>query len=182
MASLRPAMSLDKPMSVQDIVALASSPQLDSHYPLSSYFRSAQSLSKQANIYEHEGNSQMAYFLLYRHANLILDGLTQHPDTKDPQYRQAWVEARKAVSRSLAKLEVLKPGINKRYDKHMERRKVEEAQARAMHGVDAHDSADSGLRRLTLGSREQSPARLDPAQHHDLAVAIADRQLRRDGS
>jgi len=124
----------------------------------------------------------MAYFLLYRHAHLILDDLTQHPHARDPEYRLAWVEARNAVRRSLAKLEVLRPRINKRYERSEERRRALATRASVPTGARSPgDALADGMRRISLdahGSRNASPARLDAEEHRDLAVELANRKLR----
>lgn len=116
----------------------------------------------------------MAYFLLYRHANLILDDLTIHPYAKDPKYKQQWTEAQKAVSKSLAKLEILKPDITKKHEQHLERRAAREAPSLA--------SVEDSMNNMSIGKmspRSQSPTRLDPVEHRDMAVSMANREIQR---
>ena len=55
--------------------------------------------------------------MLYRHAQLVLDNLGKHPEASQADSRQGLVQAREAVQSNLKKLEVLKPRINKRYER-----------------------------------------------------------------
>ena len=76
-------------------------------------------MTLQAQIYEREGHDEQAYLLLFRHAQLVLVHLSKHPDAqKDEKDRQALVKAEKQVEKNLTKLEVLKPRINKRYERY----------------------------------------------------------------
>lgn len=58
------------------------------------------------------------YLLLFRHATLVLRHLSMHPDALQPAHRLALLQAKKDVQSSLAKLEVLKPRLNKRYERY----------------------------------------------------------------
>jgi STAM-binding protein len=53
-----------------------------------------------------------------RHAVLIMDKLPQHPEFKVPGNGPAFVKARKLVFANLARLETMKPTINRRYDEY----------------------------------------------------------------
>lgn len=119
----------------------------------------------------------MAYLLLYRHAHLILDDLPTHPHAKDAQFKPQWVDARKAVRRSLGKMEVLKPRINKKYEKHQERLKSRvsgEAGDRAR----SLDQIGHTSRGLSIGNNGQEIG-FDTDEHKDLAVRLANREVRR---
>src|SRR5436305_786456 len=67
--------------------------------------------TSQAQIYEAEGNDPQTYLLLYRHAQLVLQHLSQHPEANLPENRKAMKAAQTAVKSDLAKLEQLKPRI-----------------------------------------------------------------------
>lgn len=104
----------------------------------------------------------MAYLLLYRYANLILDDLPSHPHARDPALKSSWTEARRAVRRALDELEVLKPRINERY-----------VQFRAQQEIDSVSSESNSHRkerRVTFA--------LDPDESLDAARAIAHMELR----
>jgi len=165
-------------MNVEQIVKLASEPFFDTNYPMLSWFRTANLMVKQADIYEREGNLEMAYFLLFRHVVLMLDFLPTHPQSKDAQYQQLWIQARKKVKRDLAKLELLKPVINKKYESH-----VASVEARAKSAVSQHDNMfdglDSSFDAPLHARRRQAAQAVDPHQHQDLAVKLANLEVNR---
>lgn len=70
----------------------------------------------QAHIYESEGNQQQTCLLLFRHAILVLEHLPNHPDARLPEEFAGLLQAKKDVKTSLAKLDKLKPQINKKYE------------------------------------------------------------------
>ncbi|MCJ1229098.1 hypothetical protein MMC12_005763 [Toensbergia leucococca] len=125
-----------RPMNVEQIVKKAQSFDYNPLIPLKYWLRTAATLLKeasfhlsivlyspadvvlQAEIYEHEGNDQQTYLLLFRHAQLVLGSLSSHPDAREQENRFNLLQAEKEVQNSLAKLEVLKPRINKRYDRY----------------------------------------------------------------
>lgn len=128
----------------------------------------------------------MAYFLLYRHATLVLEHLPRHPQAKNPKYESAWIEARKALKHDLAKLESLKPAINQEYERYVASLQTR-ANARTMTHADGRNR-DDDLTRDDFGdsthSYRQSQA-VDLLQQPDLAVKYANlevqRRLRRHG-
>lgn len=83
--------------------------------------------AQQAKIYQHEGNEQEMYRLLFRHATLVLRHLSIHPDSRQPNYRLALLQANKDVEFSLANLEILKPRLNKRYETYTQLLKDQDA-------------------------------------------------------
>lgn len=119
----------------------------------------------------------MAYLLLYRHANLVLETLPAHPHAKDAQYRQQWIDARKAVRRSLGKMEVLKPRINKRHERYQERLKTRTLQNACPLSEGADFFEASNPKTGILGG--QQDAQIDTDEHKDLAVRLANREIRR---
>lgn len=129
----------------------------------------------QARIYEREGQDEQVYLLLFRHAQLVLVNLAKHPDAKDEKYRKALVDAEREVQGSLRKLEVLKPKINKRYDRYAQLVR-ERRSRREKHGVDTaslpqgqpYDPALSGI---------AEPLEAD--KNKDLAVKLARKEISR---
>jgi hypothetical protein len=55
---------MDEPRSIEQLTALANEPFFDAHYPIKSWFRTADMMVKQAKIYESENNLDMACFEL----------------------------------------------------------------------------------------------------------------------
>jgi STAM-binding protein len=173
--------NMEKTLNVEQITALANEPFFDAHsahYPIKSWFRTAQMMVKQASIYEAEGNLQMSYFLLYRHASLILEHLPKHPQAKDkdPQVKVLWLEARRALARDVTKLELLKPAINERYETYLKR-----VQAQAKESPDRTYNHDitQGFDELPERPRKPSDQVLDPHEHKDLAVLVANLEVQR---
>ena len=169
---------MENPVNVEQIVKLASEPFFDTNYPMLSWFRTANLMVKQADIYEREGNLAMAYFLLFRHVILMLDFLPTHPQAKNPQYQQLWIQARKKVKRDLAKLELLKPVINKKYESHVSSVEARAKSAGSQHD-DMFDGLDSSFDAPLHARRRQAAQAVDPHQHQDLAVKLANLEVNR---
>ncbi|KAK7533730.1 endosome-associated ubiquitin isopeptidase [Phyllosticta citricarpa] len=178
------------PLSVEEIVQRAGNFDYNSLVPLRYWLRSADTIQKEASIYEHEGNDQQAYLLLFRHATLILDKLSRHPEAKDPANKTALQEARQIVQRNLQKLEELRPKINRRHERYMELRARQEAERKKMAGARQTISGPVELTRemdrLSVGTRRSTdPAgvntkqSLDAGEHRDLAAKLAQREIRR---
>lgn len=124
-------------------------------------------------MYEREGNDQKAYFLLLRHAQLVLHRLQDHPGAKQKSNRKAVVQAQALAEQSLQKLAVIKPRISERYERYVgsiRERKVQHATSKESM-PDPHEFLDPAL-----AGRAQP---LAPAEHKDLAVKLAQREFRR---
>ena len=136
----------------------------------------------QAEIYEHEGNDQQTYLLLYRHAQLVIKNLSTNPDAKQFHNRQALTRAQKEVNTNLKKLEVLKPRINKRYERYeqlMRDRDVRRAAA-APPPPNSRASSPTGHKRVhpDPAVANESEA-LAAGDNKDLAVKIAHKEIKR---
>ncbi|CEL07397.1 Putative SMAD6 interacting protein AMSH [Aspergillus calidoustus] len=124
MASLSspPSTGSSAPQSVEKISRLAQDYKFDPAVPLRYWLRTAATLVREARIYLREGHDEQAYLLLFRHAQLVLVHLADHPDLKDgkdvKEERKALVGAEKEVKQNLEILEKLKPRINKRYERY----------------------------------------------------------------
>lgn len=169
---------MEKPVNVEQIVKLASEPFFDTNYPMLSWFRTANLMVKQADIYEREGNLSMAYFLLFRHVILMLDFLPKHPLAKDAQYQQLWIQARKKVKRDLTKLELLKPVINQNYESHIASVEAHAESAMLQH-EHMFDGLDSSFDAPLHSRRRPSAQAIDPHRHQDLAVKLANLEVNR---
>ncbi|KZF24680.1 hypothetical protein L228DRAFT_237585 [Xylona heveae TC161] len=171
-----------RPMSVEQLVKAAQDFDYNPLIPLRYWLRTADTLLKEARIYELEGNDQQAYLLLFRHAQLVLGHLTDHPDGRLKENRQALTEAKKAVNRNLAKLEVLKPRINKRYQRYEELVRAREDLRKASANPSDHqyDGCDiSTLSRTPLDPAAIAPRTLAASENKDLAVELAHKEIRR---
>ena len=141
----------------------------------------------QAEIYEHEGNDQQTYLLLFRHAQLVLGNLSSHPDVRQPDNRIALVQAEKDVQKSLAKLEVLRPRINKRFERYDQLMKDREARkSRELINKNTYTRDGSASRGVSNHRRMPSdPAvagsteALAAGDNKELAVRLAHKEIRR---
>lgn len=150
---------------MSQIVSKASEPFFDDWYPPKNWFRTAEVVYKQGNVYLREANLQAAYFLLYRHAKLVLEDLPQHSQAGAPQYKRNWVLTQKDAEQSLELLEQLKPRINKRYERFLNKRK--EAKDKAQ----KERREEQELHFDTLGDGDTKL--LDPSEDADVGVKMA---------
>jgi STAM-binding protein len=112
---------------------------------------------------------------LYRHASLILDHLPKHPQAKDQDVKALWVRARKVLPDDISKLESLKPAITQRYGRHSER-----VQSRSEQAASIKASPQTyELGNLPERPRKLSNQAIDPHEHKDLAVRVANLEVKR---
>ncbi|KAH2038024.1 hypothetical protein KXV43_007287 [Aspergillus fumigatus] len=168
-----PGMGASPPQSVEKITRIAQDYEYNPLIPLRNWLRTASTLLREARIYEREGHDEQTYLLLFRHAQLVLVNLANHPDAKDEKYRKALMEAEKDVRINLGKLEALKPRINKRYEHYVQL--MRERQARTSHQettsskqVQPYDPALAGV---------VEP--LEAGKNRDLAVQLARTEISR---
>ena len=142
----------------------------------------------QADIYEHEGNDQQTYLLLFRHAQLVLRNLSTHPDAKQGKDRAAFAQANKDVEHSLLKLEVLKPRINKRYERYeqlLRDRDARRASASARESSRPREQQAPSYQQTTYQRPISDPAVVSDTEalaaedNRDLAVQLAHKEIRR---
>jgi STAM-binding protein len=132
----------------------------------------------QAAVYEREGYDEQAYLLLFRHAQLVLVNLVNHPGANDPNNRLGLVAAEKQVKVNLEKLEALKPRINKRYEQY--KQSVQESQLRkAKSSYLPNDSLTARNPSLADPVLSDAAQPLEAGENKDLAVKIAQREISR---
>ncbi|KAF2166151.1 hypothetical protein M409DRAFT_66670 [Zasmidium cellare ATCC 36951] len=176
-----------RPHSVEDIVSRAQNFDFSPNLPLKHWLRSARMLLTEAANWEHEGNLQMAYLYVYRHCHLVLSKLPEHPDYRDPRFKQDLVLERKAIQRNLVKLEQWKPLINQNYERHLknkERRIAERQRAQEQFNLAGRQPSYDGSRRgsrASIGSASPvSPTQtINAFDNRDFAVDLAHREIRR---
>lgn len=185
MALSRHHAAFSKPLSVAEIVQEADNFEFNTQRSLQQWLRSARMLLTEAAICEQENNLAQAYLYLYRHAQLVLTRLPQHPDYKDPKFKAELSLARKSLQRNLVKLEQWKPRItleHQRYVKAMERRNTERQRVQEEFNDAGRGRYDyDGSRRGSLASQgDVSPTRaLDVNEHREFAVNLAQQEIRR---
>ncbi|EKD17698.1 uncharacterized protein L3040_003580 [Drepanopeziza brunnea f. sp. 'multigermtubi'] len=166
---------VSKPMTVKDIAARGQDFDFNPLIPFKYWVRTADTLLREAQIYEQEGNDQQAYLLLIRYASLVSEKLPSHPAAKDPENRQGLKLALRSLPWVLDTLEVLKPRINDRYDvweQTMERRR--EAHLRM-----GHQRSRSGLAAASDPAVAGNTTTLAAADNSHLAVKLAHKEIRR---
>lgn len=130
-------------------------------------------------MYAAEGNDPQTYLLLYRHANLVLEHLTNHPERNNPENRKALSAATAAVGSDIQTLEDIRPRIKKRHEEFQARRKIQQKALQSLEGQN-----------VRLGSQEHGPSRagyrgsyekqtLDAVGNQTLAAKLAQREVRR---
>jgi STAM-binding protein len=171
-------LQVSKPMNVKEIASKAQSFEFNLSIALKYWLRTADTLLREAHIYEEEENDQQAYLLLMRYAALVAEKLPLHPAARELDSRQALKAARQTLPDVITRLEILKPRIEARYtvwQTALERRKnaseaVDNDRSRSKSHVDfaASDPA--------LASNSKT---LAAAEHGDLAVKLAHKEIKR---
>lgn len=126
-----------------------------------------------------EGDDELTFFLLFRHAHLVLSNLTTHP-----QYRRldpANKALEKQVSQNLKALDLLKPKINRRHDEYV---KVleERAQRRREEATKRPTRPSAPIADREDVFRESVPEQLRGQEHTDLAARLAGQEFSKRGS
>ena len=115
----------------------------------------------------------------------MLGSLPQHPDARLAANRIALAQAEKDVNCNLAKLEILKPRINKRYErfeqliKDREARKASESREASIASVNGNSQYDGGHRRAPSDSTVSGTESLAAGDNKELAVRLAHNEIKR---
>lgn len=94
----------------------------------------------------------------------------------------ATVEAERDVSRNLAKLEVLKPRLNKRYERYVKLMRDREARTASRTNSQQstrHDETDFQNQQLSDPALDGNRTQLAAGEHGDLAVRLAHQEIQR---
>lgn len=113
-----------------------------------------------------------------------MGSLRTHPDARQTQHRSNLQQAERAVQKSLAKLEVLKPRINARYQRYEQLWQDRDAQNAPRNApVNLNQSTTKSSSKPKTSSFEPVTASdtepLAAADHRDLAVQLAHIEIRR---
>lgn len=113
-----------------------------------------------------------------------MGSLRTHPDARQPQHRSNLQQAERAVQKSLAKLELLKPRINARYQRYEQLRQDRDAQNAPRNApVNLNQSTTKSSSKPKNISFEPATAShtepLAAADHRDLAVQLAHTEISR---
>lgn len=179
----------DRPLSVQEIVASAQDFDFGPHRSLLAWIRSGKMLQTEAANCEHDGDLQMAYLYLYRHAELVIGKFPKHPDYKDPKLKAELAAARQDVNRNLVRLEQLKPRIEERLRQYSAAVARRESERQRVYNERRQDDGtglpDDESRRRSFEQYQRGfnafddSQSLDALEHRQLAVDLAHKELRR---
>lgn len=113
--------------------------------------------------------------MLYRHSLLVLKHIPSHPQFKDPENKKAFRILSKRVDSVLKDLESLKPEIESVYTE-WERTRPVQKEPTATPAFPPGSYSDHASRDPSLGGYTQV---LDASEHQELAVDLAQQELRR---
>ncbi|KAL1602814.1 hypothetical protein SLS60_006235 [Paraconiothyrium brasiliense] len=172
--------SLGAPLSVQELTDQASKYEYNAYIPLRNWLRTASMMHKQAQVYAAEGNDPQTYLLLYRHANLVLEHLTNHPEKNVPENRKALGAATAAVGSDIQKLEDIRPRIKKRHEQYEAKMKAQQNALQSLEGKSVRlvSQGLDGPSRAADGSSHEKQT-LDAVGNKTLAAKLAQREVRR---
>lgn len=161
-----------RPRSVAEITQDASEYEFDAVVPLKYWLRTAANLTRQAQVYMKEGDDEMTYFLLFRHAHLCLSNVSTHPEYQkdDPQLKAL----QKEVHHNLKALELLKTRINRRYEEYAKRLEARQARSKAAAATRVPLKESKALDQRPSETTQQ---KLRSQEHADLAARLADQEF-----
>jgi STAM-binding protein len=130
----------------------------------------------QASFALSEGDYGRAYMMLYRHSVLVLNSLPKHPQYKEPESRKTCKALERRIDRVLVDLEKLKPAIEAAYREWERMQPLNEPPPPPPSTDRPRSYADFAARDPTLTGNARI---LDASEHQDLAVDLAQKELRR---
>ncbi|THW94283.1 JAB1/MPN domain-containing protein [Aureobasidium pullulans] len=161
---------MNAPKSVEQIVSEASNFDHAANIPLNMALRTAQNMISQAANYERDGNLQDAYLFLYRHADFFFTHISKHPDAKKQEYKPQMARVRDDVKADLSRMEALKPDITTRWNKYQDAVKRRDA---------IRTQQPAGSTQSGTPPPPQESLVLSAGEHKDIALQLANRELRR---
>ena len=119
---------------------------------------------------------------MYRHAQLVVSYLPTHSEARQPQNRSALAKAQKQAQNNLKRLEILRPRINKRYERNEQLIRDRDARRAAATPVPQNSRAGTPVGHEKIFSDQllanESEA-LAAGDNRDLAVKLAHKEIKR---
>ncbi|KAI2624470.1 hypothetical protein GGS21DRAFT_321952 [Xylaria nigripes] len=173
---------LSRPLSVKEISDRAQAFDWNVNISFKHWLRTTQTLQQEADMYLRDGNFSQAYLLYLRYSTLVLDWLKLHPEAKTPEGKKALRNKVLTIDVTLNHLERIKPILEQQYEawKASQSSKTKAKPSRyrqgstessANHTYDQHASKDPAL--------SYASHLLDAGEHQDLAVELAQKEIRR---
>jgi len=171
-------LQVPRPMSVKEVSANAQDFDFNPFIALKYWLRTAETLLREARIYEQEDNDQQTYLLLMRYANLVMEKLPLHPTAKDPETKAAMKAARGVLPEVLNQLEGLRPRIDERFNKWQksQNRKREATEASPGHRPGSRSWSDMATSDPAVAGNVTT---LGAAENSHLAVKLAHKEIKR---
>ncbi|KAK4997334.1 hypothetical protein LTR66_003236 [Elasticomyces elasticus] len=144
------------------IAAAAQSFSFTSTTSLRFWLAAANTLLREASLCRRQHDFQRVYFLLMRHAELILSKLPTHPEYKKTELKREVLAAQKQVGENLAELEGLKARLTARWEKWQEYNNQRTTARRE----DWTDNREAG------STQEDRVGSLNAPDHKDVALQL----------
>lgn len=125
-----------------------------------------------------EGNYANAYMLYLRHSLLVFDHLSKHPEAKQPESKAALRPLLKRMPAILKQMEELKPHIHKAYDEWVKISAAQRDTRESSKPTSAYQKYAATDPALSWNTTSRAKI-LDAGQHQELAVDLAQREIRR---
>nr|CAG8455303.1 5273_t:CDS:2 [Entrophospora candida] len=170
-------MSFESTESMKRLVEEASRVEFIPGGALKIYFRSANSLLRQAKRYKEENDLIKAYKLYMRYATLALEKLPQHTDYKKPEHKAGRQELAKNANLVLTEIQNMKPIL----DNHF--RQLEAEASKGEHAIDhskvlkTSEHYNRMQRQQQLKQEEQQQINLRPIDDRAIPLPVNDKTV-----
>ncbi|KAI1139420.1 hypothetical protein F5Y05DRAFT_381909 [Hypoxylon sp. FL0543] len=171
----------NRPLSTKEISDQASVFQWNPYIPMKAWLRTANTLSQEGKSYLLDGNFPQAYLLYMRYLTLLVDFLPKHPEAKTYEGERALREINKSLPSVVENLEYIKTIIQKDYNewKSSQVRREEEFRQKQKAGRARSKSPTYDERASRDPALSATSRLLDASDHQELAVELAQREIRR---
>ncbi|KAI2466959.1 hypothetical protein F4781DRAFT_333161 [Annulohypoxylon bovei var. microspora] len=171
-----------RPLTTKEISDKAEKFQFNPNIPLKAWLRTANTLNQEGKIYLQDGNFSQAYLLYMRYLTLLITFLPEHPEAKGPEGRRTLNEINKSLPEIITNLEHIKLIIQREGDEWEKSAVKRQQQLREKRQADRIKSKFSSAyeeRTAQDPALSSSNRLLDAAEHQELAVELARREIRR---
>ncbi|KAI1117887.1 hypothetical protein F5Y14DRAFT_439136 [Nemania sp. NC0429] len=171
-----------RPLSVKEISDRALAFEWTVNIPFKHWLRTTQTLQQEADMYLRDGNFPQAYLLYLRYSTLVVNYLTTHPDYKIPEYKKALQNKLLTIDVVFNHMELIKPILEQQYNawKQAESRKAAKSGHQQQDSTDPSGVSSQYRQHVSKDPALSSASRLlDAGEHRDLAVELAQNEIRR---
>lgn len=169
----------ERPLSVKEIDVEARKFEFNSLVGLKQWMRAADTLLRQGNMYAREGNMSQAYLLLLRYSTLVVDNLPKHPEAKTPEGKRALRPLAAGLPKVIDTLVQLKPQITEAHDEWVKIHANQQDSSIQLEGEKSPYERQAARDPALSWNPKVRAKLLDAGEHQDLAVDLAQREIRR---